>query len=181
MNDYFPPPEFLLQIESAVAMTPPREEFTRGLRERLRVRGFALLARNRMRVRLAWGLAVVLVLLAAGILIAGPQNVVSALQQILGYIPGIGIVQPGSIRVLAEPVYVTREGITLTLEQVVADPSQTIVVYKVEGLLRGGGQFQWRGRSGLRWAGSAETPERNRAFQFRRRRQWMGVGLPQPP
>jgi sugar lactone lactonase YvrE len=87
-----------------------------------------------MRARLAWAFAVIVILLAAGMLIAGPQNVVSALQKILGYIPGIGIVQDGSIRVLAEPVTVTREGITLTLEQVVADPTQTIVVYKAEGL-----------------------------------------------
>ncbi|MGD0806831.1 MAG: hypothetical protein ABSA10_05105 [Anaerolineales bacterium] len=134
MSEYFPSPEWLQQMHSAAAAPSPRDEFVRGLRERLAVRGLALQSRRRVRARLAWGFAVVAILLAAGVLIAGPQNVVSALQKILGYIPGIGIVQDGSIRVLAEPVTVTREGITLTLEQVVADPTQTIVVYKAEGL-----------------------------------------------
>jgi len=134
MIEFFPSPEWLQQMQSAAAAPSPRDEFVRGLRERLVARGLMFQSRRRMRARLAWAFAVAAILLAAGVLIAGPQNVVSALQKILGYIPGIGIVQPGSIRVLAEPVTVTREGITLTLEQVVADPTQTIVVYSAEGL-----------------------------------------------
>jgi hypothetical protein len=134
MNEYLPSPEFLLQMKVATAAPSAPDVFVRNLRGRLLNRCQAAQSRSRMRARLAWGLAAATILLLAGVLIAGPQNVVSALQKILGYIPGIGIVQPGSIRVLAEPVTLTRDGITVTLEQVVADSTQTIVVYKAEGL-----------------------------------------------
>jgi hypothetical protein len=134
MNEFIPSPEFLHQMQTAAAAPSAPDVFVRNLRGRLLDRCRAVQSRSRMRARLAWGLAAATILLLAGVLIAGPQNVVSALQKILGYIPGIGIVQDGSIRVLAEPVTVTRDGITLTLEQVVADPTQTIIVYKAEGL-----------------------------------------------
>jgi WD40 repeat protein len=134
MNEYLPSPEWLQQMRAAAAAPGPQDSFVRGLRGRLVDRGLMLQTRGRIRARLAWGLAVAAILLAAGVLIAGPQNVVLALQRILGYIPGVGIVQSGTIRVLDEPVTVTRDGITLTLEQVVADSSQTVVIYKAEGL-----------------------------------------------
>ena len=49
-------------------------------------------------------------------------------------IPGIGFVQTSSLRVLAEPVSQTRDGITVTIEQVIVDSERTVVVYKTEGL-----------------------------------------------
>lgn len=45
-----------------------------------------------------------------------------------GYILGIGFVQPASLRVLAEPVRHTREGVTVTIEQVVADTERAVLV-----------------------------------------------------
>jgi hypothetical protein len=135
MNDYLPSSKFLNQMQAAAAAPSAPNAFVRDLRVRLLDRSKGIQSRSRMRARLAWGLALgAILLITAGVLIAGTQNVVSALQKILGYIPGVGVVQPGSIRVLAEPMTVTRDGITVTLEQVVADPTQTIVVYKVEGL-----------------------------------------------
>jgi hypothetical protein len=134
MNEYLPSSKFLNQMRAAAAAPSAPEAFVRDLRARLQDRGKVFQSRSRMRARLVWGLAAVVILLLAGVLIAGPQNVVSALQKILGYIPGVGIVQPASIRVLENPASITRDGITVTLEQVVADPTQTIVIYKVEGL-----------------------------------------------
>ncbi len=51
-----------------------------------------------------------------------------------GYIPGIGFVQTNSLRVLAEPISQTHQGVTVTIEQVVVDSQRTVIVYKTEGL-----------------------------------------------
>ncbi|MGB7875382.1 MAG: DUF4179 domain-containing protein [Anaerolineales bacterium] len=59
-----------------------------------------------------------------------------AIGRSLGYVPGVGLVEEGSgIRVLAEPVSVERNGLTVTVEQVVADATRTIVAYQIDGIL----------------------------------------------
>jgi len=73
---------------------------------------------------------VIVVLLALLIL----TTMVYALGRLTGYIPGVGFVQKDSLRMLAEPVSQTRDGITVSIEQVVADSERTIVIYKTEGL-----------------------------------------------
>ena len=78
--------------------------------------------------KLVWTILLVLLGLSA------VTGVVYALGRMTGYIPGIGFVQTQSLRVLAEPVSQTRDGITVTLEQVIADSERTVVVYKTEGL-----------------------------------------------
>lgn len=58
-----------------------------------------------------------------------------AIGRSLGYVPGVGLVEEGSgIRVLAEPVSVERDGLTVTVEQVVADATRTIVAYQIDGI-----------------------------------------------
>jgi len=63
------------------------------------------------------------------------SGVVYALGRSLGYIPGIGIVdQSTQVRVLAEPISVTRDEIILTVEQVVLSADKTVLIYKIEGI-----------------------------------------------
>ena len=81
-----------------------------------------------MRARPA--LAVLLAILALLVL----TGVAYAIGRSLGYIPGVGFVQPASLRVLTEPVHETRDGVTVTIEQAVVDAERTVVVYKAEGL-----------------------------------------------
>ncbi len=82
----------------------------------------------------AWALGAALVLLLAALLI-GPSDIVAALQRLLGYIPGIGMVdEAGGLRVLAEPVSQVREGITVAVEQAVLDSEQSIIVYQADGI-----------------------------------------------
>ena len=58
-----------------------------------------------------------------------------AIGRSLGYIPGVGIVEQGaSIRVLAEPVSVTRDGITVTVDQAYLTPDRTVLSYAVSGI-----------------------------------------------
>jgi hypothetical protein len=90
-------------------------------------------------------MAFVIVLLALSLL----TGVVYAIGRLSGYIPGVGFVEKNSLRVLAEPVSVTREGVTVSVEQVVVDSERTIIIYKTEGLTiaaansngEGGGPF----------------------------------------
>lgn len=76
-------------------------------------------------------LTVIMIVVLVLLLLTG---VVYAIGNALGYIPGIGFVQSASLRVLVEPVSQTREGITVTIEQVTVDSERTIIVYKTEGL-----------------------------------------------
>lgn len=76
-------------------------------------------------------LMLVLVLLTLALL----SGAAYAIGRMSGYIPGIGMVdQSVQLRVLAEPVTVTREGITLTVEQAVLSADKTVLIYKVEGI-----------------------------------------------
>lgn len=47
-------------------------------------------------------------LILAGVLISVP-SVRAAIQHWIGYVPGVGLISEGQIRVLAEPVSMTRE------------------------------------------------------------------------
>lgn len=76
-------------------------------------------------------LAILLAFLALLLL----SGAVYAIGRSLGYIPGVGIVDTNSlIRVLAEPVSQTRDGITLTVEQAILTTERTLIVYRVEGI-----------------------------------------------
>lgn len=56
-----------------------------------------------------------------------------AIGRALGYISGIGLVEPGAgLRVLAAPVVIERDGITLTVTQGMVTSEQTVLVFRVE-------------------------------------------------
>ena len=60
-------------------------------------------------------------------------GVAYAIGKSLGYIPGIGLVnQDVPIRVLAEPVTTSHNGIRFTVTQIVADSERTTILYSVD-------------------------------------------------
>jgi len=76
-------------------------------------------------------LALFILLLALALLTGAAY----AVGKSLGYLPGVGIIdQSAPIRVLAEPVSMTREGITVTVKQAALTADQTVVVYTVENV-----------------------------------------------
>ena len=76
-------------------------------------------------------LMILFVLLALALL----SGVVYAVSRSLGYIPGVGIVEQGaSLRILAEPVSQTREGITVTVTSVTLAPDKTVITYTIENI-----------------------------------------------
>lgn len=74
---------------------------------------------------------IVIVLILAVVTAIGPQRVLAAVQNLLGYVPGIGFVDLEGARMLASPVSMTKEGITLELEQVVASREETTVAFRL--------------------------------------------------
>jgi hypothetical protein len=74
-----------------------------------------------------------LVLLVLLIGLVSAPSVRAAIQRWIGYAPGIGLISEGQIRVLAEPVSVTRDGITVTVEDMWAASDRTLIQVSIEG------------------------------------------------
>lgn len=131
-------PEFEQEIRAAMAIPDDHEhEFLTTLKKRILDESTPQrMPRRPFFVRPAWGVALlVLLALLTVFVVVGPQRVLAAVRGWLGYIPGIGFVQTETtLRVLAAPVEQERDGIVVTVEQVVADAQRTTVVFKVEGL-----------------------------------------------
>jgi len=90
--------------------------------------------KSRLSPRIAWGLGLALAILIIGLLATSP-TIVAAMKRLLGYIPGVGVVEQGAqLRVLAEPVSQTRDGVTITVTEAVLSADKTVVVYTVENV-----------------------------------------------
>jgi hypothetical protein len=86
--------------------------------------------------RLRWAAVTLaaLALLLVSLLVIGPERAWAGLQAWLGYVPGVGFVDPAENRLLAGPQSVTRDGVTLQVNQVVAGPTETVVLIDSRGL-----------------------------------------------
>ncbi len=91
-----------------------------------------LVQKNPVSVHPKWKLVLTILFVILGLSVV--SGIAYAVGRITGYLPGIGFVQQNSLRVLAEPVTQTRDGITVTIEQVVVDTERTVIIYKTEGL-----------------------------------------------
>jgi hypothetical protein len=127
------------KLQAATQMPQPRPEFMSSLRNRLTAgppRPVSLGERLKIMFRFPiWAASLVVLLLVAGILIAGPQRVYAEFMKLLGYIPGVGIVDQSSpIRVLAEPVTITRDGISITVTSATLTGDRTQIDYRIFGV-----------------------------------------------
>jgi hypothetical protein len=146
-------PELELQVRMAMDVPEPNAKTMDALREQFISRGKATLkpdpgldsashpfrpekenkmkpTSSRFSPRLAWGMALIVVAILLTLALTSP-TVVNALRRLLGYIPDVGVVeQRPSILVLAEPVIVERNGVTLSVEQAISTPEKTIVIYR---------------------------------------------------
>lgn len=122
------------QIREVVRVPDPNPEFAAHLRGRLASLSVTP-ARPRFRLNLAWGLGIALAVL---VIAASLPGAASAIRQLFGFIPGIGPVEQGTAqKVLEAPVMVTRDGVTLTIEQVIAYDDRVELSYRVDGLPAG--------------------------------------------
>lgn len=124
-----PRPDFVARLEQQLAAhtaAAPASRPTRGFLERW-------LAAPRP-IRWAGAGLALLLILAVTVAALGPQRVWAEVQRLLGYVPGIGFVDLAETRVLVAPVETTRDGITVRVEQVIAEQDKTRVVVRSEGL-----------------------------------------------
>ena len=84
----------------------------------------------------AWAVAsAILGILIIGVFVIGPQRVYASFLKLFGYIPGVGIVNQSSpIRVLAEPVSITRDGINITVTSATLTGDRTQIEYRIFGV-----------------------------------------------
>ena len=91
---------------------------------------------GKLSLRPAWIISILFIsifLIAA--FVVGPQRVIAAVGRLFGYIPGIGIVNDESnFRVLAEPVSLTQDGITLTISDGLLSEEQTVILFSMENI-----------------------------------------------
>lgn len=128
------------EIEEILKNTPnvpePNAEFLNSLRTRFIEEGHASTKKKQetqMRQKtfsrpLAWSMAVFVLF----VLVAGFSNptVVNALKRLFGYVPNVGIIdQTSEVRMLLEPVTVTRDNVIVTVEQAVLNNEKTVIVY----------------------------------------------------
>lgn len=85
--------------------------------------------------RPALALSIVLAAIALSLMLIGPSRALAAVYELLGYIPGIGLVDEASgLRVLAQPAILERDEVRVTVEQGVLDSERTVVSYRVDGI-----------------------------------------------
>jgi hypothetical protein len=78
-----------------------------------------------------------IVLSAVAVTLVSFPGVVTAMQRLFGYIPGVGIVEQNApIRVLAAPVTVTRQGVSITVTSATLTADQTHIEYRIFGVPR---------------------------------------------
>lgn len=76
-------------------------------------------------------------ILVALLILLALSGVAYAIGRSLGYIPGVGLIeQGGGIRVLKEPVSVTRDGVTVTVKNAILTSNKTDIGYFVSGVPR---------------------------------------------
>ncbi|NLE83911.1 MAG: hypothetical protein GX603_05295 [Chloroflexi bacterium] len=87
-------------------------------------------------LRPAWAVAsAILGILIISVFVIGPQRVYASFLKLFGYIPGVGIVNQSSpIRVLAEPVSITREDIIITVTSATLTGDRTQIEYRIFGV-----------------------------------------------
>jgi hypothetical protein len=137
MNEYKSSPEFEEEIRKAVFVPSARPEFVNQLRNELA--RMPVKMKPRFILRPAWMIAFVL---AAVVLAISAPSVAAALKQIFGYVPGLGMIEPGTtLRTLDAPVVVEREGVTVTVEKGTADMQKTILRISVDGVDANGGPY----------------------------------------
>ena len=139
-------------LRAVAQATPMREGFARELEQRFLARETVPASQHvvgeeplrRFWAQLMWsfsqhrwataaalGLLLTVTVALAGV---GPQPVWADLQRLLSYVPGVGFVNLEDTRVLIAPVEITRNGVTLRVEQVLARPDGTAIVIHSEGL-----------------------------------------------
>lgn len=86
------------------------------------------------RLRIAAAALLLALLCAAALTLIGPQRVIAAFQNWIGYVPGVGFVDLENTRLLTAPVAQTRDGVTVQIDQLIAGPRETVLTLSSAGV-----------------------------------------------
>jgi len=138
MTKWISSPQFEENVRQSFAVPEIRPEFVDQVYGDLMQRAVAKSRKSRpfLGLRPAWTVTLAIItLMIIGTLVIGPQRVYAEFLKLFGYIPGVGIVdQSNPIRVLAEPVSVTRDGITVTVTSATLTGDRTQIAYRIFGV-----------------------------------------------
>ena len=138
MNEWNSTPEFEENVRQSFGVPEIRAEFVEQVYGEITQQANTKSRKphSSFRLRPAWTIAfAILSLMVISTLVIGPKRVYAAVQQLFGYIPGEGIVELSSpIRVLAEPVSVTRDGIIITVTSATLTGERTQIDYRIFGV-----------------------------------------------
>ena len=139
MDNWTPTPEFEDRVRQSFAVPEIRSEFVEQMYGEIMRQAEAKTKKRHyylFGLRPAWLiLLIVLFAMIVSTLIIGPQRVYASFMKLLGYIPGVGVVDTSApIRVLAEPVSVTRDGVTVTVTSATLTREKTQIVYRIFGV-----------------------------------------------
>lgn len=130
MSELQPSPEFEEKVRKAMDVPNANPEFVNKLHNEL-VRG-PVKMKSRFLFKPAWAIAFVL---ALAVMLVSMPGVAAAIGRLIGYVPEVGLIEnTGNLQMLAEPVSVTREGITLGIMQAIAYEDHLELTYKVDGI-----------------------------------------------
>jgi hypothetical protein len=130
MSDLKPSSEFEEKIHKAVDVPNANPEFINKLRNELARRPVKM--KPRMIFKPAWAVAFVL---ALTLIVISVPGIAAAFGRVFGYVPEVGLVEStNGLRMLAEPVSVTRDGVTLTITNVFVYPDHVELMYEVGGI-----------------------------------------------
>lgn len=128
------------ELGALYASAPLSDAFVSSLKFQLnsKIRAQSTPRVRPFKLRPAW---IALIVLFAAIitttLIIGPDKVYAEMRRLLGYIPGVGLVDTSvPIRVLAEPVEQTRDGVTITVINATLTSDRSHIEYRVFGVPR---------------------------------------------
>lgn len=138
MNERASTPQFEEKVRQSFGVPDIRAEFVDQVYGDLMRRAIAKSRTSRpfFGLRPAWTFALAIIsLMIIGTLVIGPQRVYAAVLHLFGYMPGVGIVDQSSpIRILAEPVSISRDGITVSVNQAVLTGTETRIDFGVSGV-----------------------------------------------
>ena len=131
MSEFTPSHEIEKKVRDALAAPDARPEFVNQLRNELARRPMRM--KSHIVLKPVWLIA--MLLLIATLTLSTPQ-VATAIKQLFGYVPGVGLVETTyGLRMLAEPVSVTREGVTVTITQALVYEDRLELAYEVDGIV----------------------------------------------
>jgi hypothetical protein len=130
MSDLNPSPDFEEKVRKAMQTPNANPEFTNRLRNELVRRPVKM--KPRFTFKPAWVMAIVM---ALSVFTIGAPRLAAAFGKIFGYVPEVGLVETtNGLRMLAQPVVATRDGVTLTVTNVFVYQDRIELSYEVSGI-----------------------------------------------